>query len=139
MQRRPRLHRPRQPEAGRRVSDVIEARQALSRIVCDLSKCSLDLADVSRKLAATEAEYRSFVDDFELGLLSRSEDEEGYRLPSASLRLKMAHKAMDPALLGRYMGLSESRDRLKQRISDLKHEADSQRSILSALKVEAEN
>lgn len=120
------------------MSDVIEARRKLSELARELGARSQDLALVSRNLEPVEDEYRTFVDEFELGLLKRSEDEDGYRLPPAALRLKLAHSAMDPALLGRYIGLTKSRERLVQRIRDLKHEAEAQRSIVSALKAELE-
>ena len=96
------------------------------------------LADVERQLEKAEAEYQKHVDDFEIGLWQRSQDEDGFKLPSESLRLKLAHKEMDPALLGRYIGLKASRDRLEKRIRNLRTEVDAQRSILSALKTEAE-
>ena len=54
------------------------------------------------------------------------------------MRLKLAHKAMDPGVLGRYIGLLNSRKRLEKRIGALKSAVDAQRSILSALKSELE-
>ena len=104
----------------------------------ELGDLSGRLADVSRKLEPVEREYTDFVDNHELGLWNRSEDEDGFKLPSAAIRLKLAHQAMPPELLGRYKGLVESRSRLVQRIRDLKAEIEAQRSILSALKVEME-
>jgi hypothetical protein len=120
------------------MSDVLTARTRLSELANDLGDLSGMLARVSRDLEPVEEQYRAFVDDFEVGLLLRSEDEDGYKLPSESLRIKLAHRKMDPALLGRYMGLTKSRERLQQRIRDLKAEIEAQRSILSALKVEME-
>jgi hypothetical protein len=120
------------------VSDVIDARTALNRLAVELGDMSSKLAQVCRDLEPVERDYSAFVDEFEVGLLLRSESDEGYKLPSAALRLKLAHRKMDPDLLGRYMGLVNSRSRLQQRLRDLKAEIEAQRSILSALKVEME-
>lgn len=117
--------------------DVIGARSKLNDLAGSLDRWSRALAQTSRDLEPVEAKYRSFVDDHELGLLKKSEDED-YKLPSAGLRLKLAHRAMDPELLGRYMGLTTARERQIQRLRDLKAEIEAQRSILSALKSELE-
>lgn len=119
-------------------ADVVTVRGILSARADELDRLSKSLAQVCRDLEPVENQYRAFVDDHELGLLKRSEDDPNYRLPSAALRLKLAHKAIDTALLGRYMALVSSRARLQQRIRDLKAEVEAQRSILSALKVEME-
>lgn len=118
--------------------EAIDARSRLSELAQELGNRSSDLAKVSRELEITEGAYRAFVDEYEIGLWQRSQDEGGFKLPSEALRVKLAQKAMDPALLGRYKGLTASRDRLKQRIADLKAEIEAQRSILSALKTEME-
>jgi hypothetical protein len=126
-------------EAGRMTyAEAIDARARLSVLAQELGARSGDLAHVSRELEATDEAYRAYVDEYEIGLWQRSQDEEGFKLPSEALRVKLAHKAMDPALLGRHKGLCASRDRLKQRIADLKAEIEAQRSILSALKTEME-
>lgn len=120
------------------MSDVIEAKNRLRQLSNTLGEWSRALAQTSKDLQPVENDYHKFVDDFELGLLTRSEDEDDYRLPSAALRLKLAHRAMDPDLLGRYMGLTEARRRQLQRIRDLGKEIEAQRSLLSAAKVEME-
>lgn len=102
----------------------------------ELDTRSKELAATERDLEPVEAEYRKFVDDFEIGLWQRSQDEEGFKLPSEALRLKLAHRSIDPAVLGRYVGLVKRRRRLEQRLRDLKAAVDAQRSILSALKTE---
>ena len=119
-------------------AEAIDARAKLRAQADELSLRSGELARVSRELEPVEKQYREFVDDFEIGLWKRSEDEKGFRLPAAGLRVKLAHQAMDPALLGRYVGLSHSRERLVQRIRDLKVEVEAQRTIVSALKAELE-
>lgn len=119
------------------MSTPAESMQRLSALARELGELSSALADVNRKLDPVENDYTQFVDDFEIGLWRRHEDE-GAKLPSEKLRLKLAHKAMDPALYGRYVGLTKSRERLMKRISDLRVEVDAERSILSALKTEME-
>ena len=119
------------------MTDVIDARGNLNRLSLELGQLSTKLAQVCRDLEPVEAEYTRFVDDFELGLLLKSETSD-YKLPSGALRLKLAHQKIDADLLGRRMGLTNSRERLQQRIRDLKAEIEAQRSILSALKVEME-
>lgn len=88
---------------------------------------------MERDLEPVEIEYEQFVADFEIGLWKRHEDE-GAKFPSQSMRIKLAHKAMDPALLGRYVGLVNARKRGIERIRSVKAAAEAQRSVLSALK-----
>lgn len=114
-----------------------EATGRLSELSAELDGISRNLAGVSRSLEPVEADYRRFVDDFELGLYQRSIDEDGYKLPSEAMRAKLAIRAMPPELFGRYTALVRSRDRMVQRIRDIKTEVEAQRSILSALKEEA--
>lgn len=119
-------------------AEAITARGKLREQAEELAQRSGELAQVSRDLEPVEQEYRTFVDDFEIGLWKRSEDEKDFKLPAAALRVKLAHREMDPALLGRYVGLTRGRERLVQRIRDLKVEIEAQRSIVSALKTEME-
>lgn len=120
------------------MATAAEAMAKLDGLSVELGQRSTDLADVERRLEPVEDEYRAFVDNYEVGLWTRSQDEESFRLPSAAMRLKLAERAMDPELLGRYVGYINSRKRLQQRIRDLKAQVEAQRSILSALKVEME-
>lgn len=103
----------------------------------ELDGLSRSLHRTERDLEPTEREYRQFVDDYEVGLWKQHQDE-GRKLPSEALRVKLAEQAMDPALLGRYVGLVMARKRAEKRIKDLRSSVDAQRSILSALKVEME-
>lgn len=114
-----------------------EALERLDEIVRELDQRSKELHGVEVSLEPVEIAYQAFVDDFEIGLWTRHEDD-GAKLPAEKLRVKLAHKQMDPALLGRYVGLVNSRKRLEKRIGALKTQADAQRSILSALKTEVE-
>lgn len=119
------------------MSTPTEAMDRLEQLAEELDQRSLELADVERRLEPTELAYQAFVDEFEVGLWTKHEDSEGKtKLPSEAMRLKLAHKEMDPSLLGRYAGLLHSRKRLEKRIAALKVQVDAQRSILSALKTE---
>ena len=64
--------------------------------------------------------------------------EDGAKLPSEEIRLRLARKDMPPKLLGEYTDLKAQRKRLENRIRDIKTQVEAQRSILSALKTEAE-
>jgi hypothetical protein len=103
----------------------------------ELDELSRDLHRIEREREPVEREYQAFVDDFEVGLWMKHQDE-GAKLPAEKLRVKLAEKAMEPALLGRYTGLVMARKRAEKRIRDLRASVDAQRSILSALKTEME-
>lgn len=120
------------------MSDVVTVRGKLAGQGSELERLSRALSDVSDRFDPVAEKYRQFVDHHELGLLSRSETDDGYRLPSEALRLKLAHAAMNPEALGLYMGLKAKRDSLQREIRDLKAAVEVNRSILSALKVEME-
>lgn len=120
------------------MASAAECMQTLDSLARELDTRSKELAQTERDLEPVENEYRTFVDDFEVGLWTRSQDEETFKLPSEALRLKLAHREMKPDLLGKYVGLMKRRKRLEQRIRDLRAVVDAQRSILSALKVEQE-
>ena len=120
------------------VADPMVVMRDLNHMAQQLAHLADLSAKVERDLDATEREYQQSVDDYEIGLWQRSEDEEGFKLPSEALRLKLAHRNMDPALLGRYMGLKASRERLDKRLRNLRSQIEAQRSLLSALKTEAE-
>ena len=119
------------------MSDVAECITKLRECAEELDHLSRSLHETERRLEPTEVQYRTFVDDFEVGLWKQHQDD-GAKLPSEALRLKLAERAMDPALLGSYTGLVMARKRAEKRIKDLRSAVDAQRSILSALKVEQE-
>jgi hypothetical protein len=79
-------------------------------------------------------QYRRFVDDFELGLYDKADNEDGFKLPSEAMRLKLAHRAMDPALYGRYFALVRSRERITARVSSLGKVIEGNRTLMSAMK-----
>ena len=119
------------------MSDVAECIARLRESADELDALSRKLHISEVELEPTEREYRTFVDNFEVGLWKQHQDE-GAKLPSEALRVKLAERAMPPELLGRYVGLVMARKRVEKRIRDLRSTVDAQRSILSALKVEAE-
>lgn len=101
----------------------------------ELNGLSANLAEVQRRLEPVQSEYQEFVDDFEVGLWEAHVNDDA-KLPSAAMRLKLAQRAMKPELLGQWVALTKKRDRMMQRIRDLKVEVNAQQSILSALKEE---
>lgn len=105
----------------------------LDRLAAEVDQKSQWLHEADTLLELAERDYTEFVDNFELGLLRKSETSE-YKLPSEALRLKLAHSEMSANVLGRYLGLRKKRDRLERRLRDLKVEIDCQRSLLSYLK-----
>ena len=113
-----------------------DAMAALDAYAAELDQRSRELTQVERDLEPVELEYTAFVDDFEVGLWTAHEN--GGKLPPEAMRLKLAHRAMAPELLGRHAGLVAARGRLMKRIGVLKAMTDAQRSILSALKTELE-
>jgi hypothetical protein len=114
-----------------------EAMQRLDAKTWEIGQIADALADIERKLEPVEVEYQAFVDNHEIGLYQRSIEEDGFRLPSESLRAKLANRAMDPELFGKRTALRNGRDRAQERIKTLRVEIDALRSILSALKEEA--
>lgn len=119
------------------MSTVAEAMQRLDDLSSDLGKLAHTLADVNRALEPVEQEYEQFLDDFETGLWFKHETQDA-KLPPKDMRIRLAHKAMKPELLGQYRGLTNKRDRLRKAISDKKADVDAWRSMLSALKTEME-
>jgi hypothetical protein len=122
------------------VADPQDTMRKLDAYAHELEWLSNKLADIEQQLndgegGGVEVEYQRFVDDFEVGLWRKHEDSEGkVKLPSEAMRLKLAHEAMKPELLGRYVGLLSARRRLKDRAQRVRSAVESQRSILSYLK-----
>jgi hypothetical protein len=103
----------------------------------ELDRLSKDLAGVERELEPIRREVEKHHSDFEIGLWHKHVSG-GEKFPPEKLRERLSVAALDPALYGRFAALSASRKRMEQRIRDLKAAVDAQRSILSALKLEAE-
>jgi len=115
-----------------------EAMDRLDGISREMGALSGALHKVSQLLEEADKPYSEFVDVFEVGLWLKCQEDDGPRWPSEAMRVKLARREMPAELLGRRDGLVRKRDRIKQRIADLKAMADADRSILSALKVEIE-
>lgn len=119
-------------------AEPIDAMFRLETLASELDRRSNELAETERKLDPIEAAYDEFVSDYEASLYDESLKEGGPRLPGESIRLALAHREMPPSLRGEHRTLTGKRRRLEKRISTLKTEVEAQRSILSALKVQAE-
>ena len=119
------------------ISTPAEAMAELQRLSTELGQLATTLAGVNKALVPVQESYERFLDDFETGLWFKHETE-GAKLPPADMRIRLAHKAMAPELLGQYHGLTDKRDRLRKAISDKKALVDAWRSMLSALKAEVE-
>ncbi|MDE2103212.1 MAG: hypothetical protein KGL39_38555 [Patescibacteria group bacterium] len=121
-----------------------EALQQLEDARDELGKLSDALYQISVQLdgkdnePGVEQQYQDFVDEHETGQWLKAQDDDGPKLPSEALRLKLARRDMDPVLLARHDLLIRKRKRVQQRISDVSKIIEANRSILSALKEEAQ-
>ena len=120
------------------MSEAVEARHTLDKYRSELDNLSRDLAELARKFEPVQQAVTDFCDEHELGLYQRSIDEDDFKLPSEKLRHKLAMRALDPALYGRFVAMEASMGRMRGRIGDLKVLVEAQRSVLSALKSEQE-
>lgn len=125
------------PKHGLLVTTPAEAIATLDGIAREMDALSASLAKLEREYEPVERAYEDFLSDYETGLWAQHVDN-GAKFPPEKLRVQLAHRAMDPNLYGKYFAYTKSRKRMDKRISALKAAADAQRSILSALKVEAE-
>jgi hypothetical protein len=114
----------------------LEALDRLDAHARELDELSRGLAAIQREIEPVEGEYQDFVDEYQVGLYLKSEEQDGPKLPSEAMRLKLARRAMAPELLGRRDGLIRKRDRMSKRIDDLGRICNAERSVLSALKEE---
>lgn len=126
------------PVSGTGMATPAEAIARLDSLARELDDMSGTLAQVERALEPVQCEYEDFIAAFEVGLYERSVSEDGFKLPAEALRVKLAQRAMPTELYGKYRALTHSRERIVKRLGHLKTGVDAQRSILSALKAEAE-
>lgn len=119
------------------MSDVIEAKVKLRDIAHELDKRSRELGDTNRALHPVQEAYDDFMRDFKAGLYQECESKQR-RMPSKETQEDLALEQMPKDFRGKHHELVSKRKRLKERISDLKAEADAWRSVLSAEKVELE-
>lgn len=132
------------------MSDPLGAMQRLDTHAIELDQLSRGIAAINRELQGldqhgrplpepgVEDRYQTFVDDFEVGLWLKCQEDGGPRWPSESMREKLARREMPAELLGRRDGLVRKRDRMRRRIDELQTIIGAERSLLSAQKVEAE-
>jgi hypothetical protein len=119
--------------------DVVVARKALAAMTRELAFLSAKLAQTSRKLEILQKPYQKFMDNYEIQLLIRAENEEKYKLPSADLRIKRGraeYTVANPEEVGLMMAFEASIDRMEKRISTLNKMADAQGKVLAGLKTE---
>lgn len=114
---------------------VGEVRNKLTDIANELENLSSALHEMERQSEHKLAEYEEAISDFEAGMFDRYEKDEG-KWPGEKTRVRLARRGMDPDLKRSVDKIHAARRRAERRISDLKAEADSWRSILSALKEE---
>lgn len=119
--------------AYRDPQDPVTIMAELDNAAEELNDLSGALADLERKLTPVEMEVEEFEAAHEEGLWTRHVDD-GEKFPPEKLRARLAHRAMDADLLGRYSALIASRKRMEKRISSLKAVVNAKQSILSALK-----
>src|SRR5216110_1976611 len=95
------------------VTSPSDAMRELQRLSKEVGSLASTLAEVNQALEPVQEQYEQFLDDFETGLWFKHETE-GAKLPPEKMRLRLAHKAMAPELLGQYHGLTNKRDRLRK-------------------------
>ena len=117
---------------------IQDASKRLLDAQIELNDRSLKLERVEIELEPVEDDYNDFIEGFEADLWERAATEEDVKFPPERVRLALAHRAIDDNLYARYRALKRVRGRHKQRISDLKEIVASQRSIVSAAKLEQE-
>lgn len=116
---------------------VHSAMTRLNAIANELGELSQALHAVGQRLEPVEIDYEQHVSDFESGMFDRYESGEG-KWPGEETRERLARRTMDADLKREHDRLHAARKRAEKRIGHLKTEADAQRSVLSALKVEME-
>lgn len=119
------------------LADLEAARDELVRLSEAVFKIGQQLDGINSADEGIEKQYQDFIDDWETGLWMKSQEEGGPKFPSEALRAKLARREMPAEILARRDLLVRKRDRIRQRISDVKATVEANRSILSALKEEA--
>jgi uncharacterized protein involved in exopolysaccharide biosynthesis len=112
-------------------------REELNDLSNELDGLSKTLGAVETELESVEMQYEEWMSSYEEGLWTRHV-QHGDKFPAEALRTRLGHLAMDPSLLGRYMGLVKRRKRIMARISVVKTVVDAKRSVVSALRYEME-
>lgn len=118
------------------LSELQKARDELAALSDALHKVNLVL-DGTGTEDGVEKQYQDFIDEHEVGQWLKSQEEDGPRLPSEALRIKLARREMPADLLARHDMLTRKRKRIQERMSGVAKIVEANRSILSALKEEA--
>lgn len=119
------------------MSEIIDASLTLLQKARELDDLSKRLGQTEIELAPLEAALTEWVEDYHAAAWE-AHIEKDAKLPSEVIRVSLAHKAFDREKYRQILTLRSQRTRRKQRISDLREIVDAQRSIVSALKLEAE-
>lgn len=109
----------------------------LDRYAGELDALTQKFGEIEDRLEPIEAEYDLRRDNAEVGMWDKHE--RGGKLPSAEMREKLARREMPAELLTSRRTLLNERQKLEKESSRIKAAVDAKRSILSALKVEAES
>lgn len=116
---------------------VGEVRNKLTDLANELEKISSALHRLEKEGEHSERTYEDAVADFEVGMFEKWEKGEG-KWPGEEVRERLARRTMDQDLKRDVDRIRAARKRADKRIAALKSEADSWRSILSALKSEVD-
>lgn len=120
------------------MADVLAAMADLDRVVAELDADSRSLAEAQDELEPVQRAYRDFIEHHTCVLYDQATTN-GKRLPGdKDLREMLARRAMDPHIRGQHDVLVHRREKLQDRIRDLRAEADAYRSLLSAARTEVE-
>ena len=119
------------------IADPIMVMERLDELSRELDRLSKELGETERELVPVEEAYEKALDVFECGCWDRHVKDDA-KLPSGEMRLRLARREMNTKLLGQHASLLAKRKRLEKRIGSVKSLVEAQRSILSALKLEAE-
>ncbi len=114
--------------------DAIDCIGRLRELAEENERLSQTLMTTERELEAVQVEYDDFMRDHKIGLWQRAQDDRDFKLPSEDMRTALAQRDMKPELLGRHRGLTAARDRLSKRQQHIKMQAESYRTIISAMK-----
>jgi hypothetical protein len=120
------------------MSDVKDSARTLMACAEELNGLSSGMLTVEKELAQIEVEMTVWVEDQQVAMWDRAQNEDGYKLPPEAVRLAIAHRTFEAEKYQRYLTLRAARNRAKQRITDLREIVAAHRSIVSAAKTELE-
>lgn len=115
---------------------MVDAQDVLGKLnsaTDEIERLAGVLDDIENKLEGVQMRYDEFMGAYEEGMWN-NHVMSGAKFPPEKLRERMGRRAMPPELLGEFVGLTNRRRRLKDRISSLKASIEGRRSVLSAAK-----